>query len=286
MATEVDVLPEPRDRVSIIVAVLNGADALSRLLDSIAAQSFRDIELLVQDGGSTDTTCAILQARDAEIAHWESSPDGGIYAAWNKALAHATGDWICFLGSDDAFHDAYALRDMMAAASRMSGEIRVVYGRVALVTRTGRTAQTIGEPWPSARPSFLAGFMIPHPGALHRRSLFAERGRFDPSYRIAGDYELLLRELRGGEAGYVDRTVVDMRLGGASARPTSIRRALLEVVRARAAHGLHGLPWRLRVALFTSRVGAALYRLVGERVFVTVADAYRVLRGKPRIWAG
>ena len=277
--------PPSRDRVSIIVAVLNGAETLPRLLDSIAAQSFRDIELIVQDGGSTDATCAILNARDAEIARWESAPDGGIYAAWNKALAHATGDWICFLGSDDSFHDADALLDLVSAACRMSSNIRVVYANVALVNRAGRTAQTIGEPWSRARPSFLAGFMIPHPGALHRRSVFDERGGFDPSYRIAGDYELLLRELRDGEAGYADRTIVDMRLGGASARPTSIRRALLEVVRARAAHGLNSVPWRLRTALFTSRIGAFVYRLLGERTFAAVADAYRVLRGKPRIWA-
>jgi glycosyltransferase involved in cell wall biosynthesis len=255
------------------------------MLDSVAAQSFADVELIVQDGGSTDGTCDLLASRSAEITHWDSSPDGGIYAAWNKALAHATGDWICFLGSDDSFHDADALRDVMAAAARLRREIRVVYAKVALITRSGRTAQIIGEPWARARPSFLAGFMIPHPGALHRRSLFDTHGNFDPSYRIAGDYEMLLRELRDGEAGYVDRIVVDMRLGGASARPTSIRRALLEVARARAAHGLRGVPLRLRIALLTSRIGAAVYRLLGERTFIAIADAYRVLRGKPRIWA-
>jgi len=271
-------------RVSIIVAVLNGARTLPRLLDSVAAQRFRGFELLIQDGGSTDGTQALLASRAGEISHWESARDAGIYDAWNLALARACGEWVCFLGSDDAFHDAGALGDLMAAAETLRPDIRVVYGNVCLTTPLGRPVQTVGEPWARARRRFLEGFMIPHPGALHRAALFRERGGFDASYRLAGDYELLLRELRHGDAQHVDRTVVDMTLGGASARPASIHLGLREVRRARAAHGMGGVSTRLRLALLMSRLGAAVHRLCGERVFATLADAYRVLRGKPRIW--
>ena len=275
-----------RPSVSVIIAVFNGAATLARALDSVRSQSLPCVELIVQDGGSKDGTCDLVRARASEIAHWESAPDGGIYSAWNRALQHAKGEWICFLGSDDAFHDRNALADMFAAASNLPSRVRVVYANVALMTEAGRVAQIIGEAWPRARAAFLAGFMVPHPGALHRRSLFEERGGFDASYRIAGDYELLLRELRDGEAHHVDRTVVDMALGGASTTPASIARSLREVQQARVAHGLTGMPPRLRRAMLAAAAGDLVYRLFGEQSFRRLADGYRALRGKPRIWTG
>ena len=272
--------------VSVIIAVLNGKATLPRALDSVLSQSLRGVELIVQDGGSIDGTCDILRARASEITHWESTRDGGIYSAWNKALGHARAEWICFLGSDDVLHDQGALADMFAAASALPERVRLVYANVALMTQAGRLAQTIGEPWALAKASFLGGFMLPHPGALHRRLLFDERGKFDESYRIAGDYELLLRELKDGEAHHVDRTIVDMTLGGASTTPRSIVKTLHEVQRARAFHGLGDAPPRLRLAMLAATAGELVYRLFGEQSFRHLADGYRALRGKPRIWTG
>jgi glycosyltransferase involved in cell wall biosynthesis len=274
-------LPE----VSVVVAVKNGADSLQRCLDSIAAQCEVSRETIVIDGGSTDGTRDLLDAnaRGGTITAFVSEPDGGLYEALNKGVRRSRGDWICFVGCDDAFHDASALRTILDAA-RGPQASRIVYGRLNLVTPRGAVAETVGMPWARARPRFLAGLMLPHPGTLHHRTLFEEHGLFDESYRIAGDYELLLRELRTRDALFVERVVVDMRVRGVSARPETIHRALREVARARAAHGLAGTPARLRVLLVTSWIGARFHAALGDRAFALAADLYRAARGKPRIW--
>lgn len=269
--------------VSVVVAVKNGAATLRSCIDSIAGQDWRSRETIVIDSASTDGTRELLEEslRQGRITEFISEPDHGVYEAWNKALRRARGEWACFLGCDDRFHDARAISELMAA--RRDG-VRVIYGRVDLVTPDGVVGAQHGRPWPLARGAFLAGTMIPHPGMLHHRSLFAEHGLYDESYRIAGDYELLLRELRTGEAIFVDRVVVDMRFGGMSSKPALIHSMLREVQRARVKHGLHATPARLRLALAASWLGAWIERLLGDRAYRWCADLYRLARGKRRIW--
>lgn len=269
--------------VSVIVAVRNGAKTIQDCLDSVAAQRGVRLELVVIDGASTDGTASILGRNAAQIASWCSEPDDGIYAAWNKGLRRARGEWICFLGCDDTFHDAETLHSLVSAAQDARA-CRIVYGKMKLMTTEGRVAETVGQPWRESRQAFLDGFMIPHPGTLHHRSVFEHLGGFDEDYQIAGDYELLLRVLRDEQPLFVDRVVVNMRLGGKSVRPQTIHRALQEVRRARRKHGLRDTPGRLTRALIAARIGAIVHRLLGDAVFAWLADLYRAIRGRPRIW--
>ncbi|HZN86023.1 MAG TPA: glycosyltransferase family 2 protein [Burkholderiales bacterium] len=269
-------------QVSVIIGVKNGAATLQRCLESIAAQEFADRETIVVDSASTDGTRELLEEarRQGKVTDYVSEPDGGLYEAWNKGVLRSRGDWICFLGCDDAFHDTRALRHLAGARA----ERGIVYGLVNRVTPRGAVAEVWGGPWTEWRAPSFAGFMIPHPGSLHHRSIFEERGMFDESYRVAGDYELVLRELLVREPVFVDRVVVDMRFGGMSSRPAAIYRTLQEVQRARAAHGLHGKPARLRQALAAAWIGSWIQRLLGDWTYRWCADLYRLVRGKPRIW--
>ena len=95
--------------ISVVTAVFNCKSTLQQCLDSVAQQTYAHIELIVIDGGSTDGTVELIQANAQRIAYWISEPDRGIYNAWNKALAKATGDWICFLGTDDYLLDAQVM---------------------------------------------------------------------------------------------------------------------------------------------------------------------------------
>jgi glycosyltransferase involved in cell wall biosynthesis len=271
---------------SIIIGVKNGARTLQRCLDSIAAQDIRERELVVVDSVSSDGTRELLEANAGAgvVTRYVSEPDGGLYEAWNKGLRLSRGEWICFLGCDDAFHDAAALRNLLDAARAAQGAARIVYGLVNRVTASGVIAESWGGPWTTARAACLAGFMIPHPGTLHHRSIFEERGLFDESYRVAGDYELVLREVLLRAPLFVNRVVVDMRFGGMSSKPAAIHETLQEVQRARAAHGLHGKPARLRQALAAAWIGSWIQRLFGDRSYRWFADLYRVVRGKPKIW--
>lgn len=275
-----------RPDVSVIIGVKNGAATLQHCLDSIASQDCTAREAIVVDSASSDGTRELLQAnaRAGKLTHYISEPDSGLYEAWNKGVRRSRGEWICFLGCDDAFHDAAALRHLLAAARSGSGEARIVYGLVNRVTPSGVIVETWGGPWAAARAACYAGFMIPHPGSLHHRSIFEERGLFDESYRVAGDFELFLRELLLRDPVFLERIVVDMRFGGMSSRPAAIYRTLQEVQRARAAHGLRGKPLRLRQALAAAWIGSWIQRLFGDSMYRLFADLYRAARGKPRIW--
>jgi glycosyltransferase involved in cell wall biosynthesis len=272
--------------VSVVIGVKNGVATLQHCLDSIAAQDFGARETIVVDSASADGTRELLEAnaRAGKVTRFVSEADSGLYQAWNKALRLSRGEWICFLGCDDAFHDTAALRYLVEAGRAARGSTGIVYGLVNRVTPAGHVAEVWGGPWSEWRASSLAGFMIPHPGTLHHRSVFEQRGLFDESYRVAGDYELVLRELLQRDPVFVDRVVVDMRFGGMSSRPAGIYRTLQEVQRARAAHGLRNKPARLRQALAAAWLGSWIHRLLGDRAYRACADLYRVARGKPRIW--
>jgi glycosyltransferase involved in cell wall biosynthesis len=272
-------------KVSVIIAVKNGIGTLQQCLDSIAAQDFGSRETIVLDGASTDGTRELLErnARKGKVDSYASEPDRGVYQAWNKGIQRSRGEWVCFLGCDDVFHDASSLRALVEAGERAGGS-RIVYGRIERVSVNGVLVETIGAPWKQAKKGFYAGFNIPHPGTLHQRTIFAERGFFDESYRIAGDYHLLLGELLERPPVFVDRVVVDMGFGGLSSRPGTILIALREVARARRAYGLRDTPARLRMALTVAWFGSWIYRFFGARRYRWFADLYRLLRGKPRIW--
>jgi glycosyltransferase involved in cell wall biosynthesis len=274
-------------QVSVVVGVRNGAATLQRCLDSIAAQDFASRETLVVDGASTDGTRELVErnARAGGIHWWVSEPDAGVYQAWNKAIRRSRGHWVAFLGCDDVFHDAGALGALVRAAQAAGEGARVVYGRIDRVTAQGVLVETIGTTWEAAREPFLRGVNIPHPGTLHLRAMLEARGLFDESYRIAGDYHLLLGELPEHPPVFVDRVVVDMGFGGMSSRPGNILVSLREVARARRAHGLRGTPARLRAALAVAAIGALVYRLLGARAYGRLADFYRALRGRPKIWS-
>jgi glycosyltransferase involved in cell wall biosynthesis len=194
--------------VSVVVAVLNGARTIQDCIDSVVEQREVSKELILIDGGSADGTQEIIEANRRVIAHWESGADNGVYHAWNKALQHANGAWVCFLGADDRFADPYALKDLVDAGEAAGADL--VCSRVCY----REDDRVIGQPWEWAK---MTAFMcVAHPGLLHRRALFERFGSFTEEYRIAGDYEFLLRLGSTASAAFVDRPVVDVGGSGLS----------------------------------------------------------------------
>jgi len=272
--------------ISIVVATRNAAARLPRCLDSIRRQTFRDVEVVVMDGASTDATVAILEAARDVVSAWRSEPDRGIYSAWNRGLDAARGEWICFLGADDWLWDEHALEQLVPALRSAPPRARVVYSRLRQIDARGRVAEELGEPWERAKARFRSYACLPQPGLMHRRSLFEAHGRFDESFQLAGDYELLLRELKSGDALYVPALTVGMDFGGKTTSPAHFLQLQREVARALAMHGL--APPRLRWAWWT--LSAWLYRglhaLVGDRAARKLADLYRVLTLRDARYSG
>ncbi len=229
--------------MTIIVAVLNRAATVKRCLESIEAQDYPAKELIVMDGGSTDGTLSVLEKFRASMIYFESAPDRGIYHAWNNALDHARGEWICFLGADDFFWSPQALTEMEPFLFEASEKgIRVVYGQVVKINRAGSVLRVEGKSWEKIRWLMPHGMPLPHPGLMHHRSLFDIHGVFDESFRIAGDYDLLLRELRNGQALHAHNVrVVGSEIGGIADSLKLLSHK--EVSKARQKNGLPAWTW-------------------------------------------
>jgi glycosyltransferase involved in cell wall biosynthesis len=199
-------------RLSIVIATYNAARTLERCLDSIAVQATPDVEVIVIDGGSTDGTVEILEARQQSLGHWRSEVDRGLYDAWNKGVVESRGDYIAFLGADDAFVPG-AINRILALTSQ--GADLISY-RGEVVDLEGRTLGLIGRRWSYRGLARRMG--ICHPGALHARKLFTRVGLFDVQYRIAADYAWMLRLPPSTTSTFADDVLVRIEDGGVSRR--------------------------------------------------------------------
>lgn len=223
-------------RVSVVTVCFNAAATIADTLSSVAAQHGVDVEHIVIDGGSTDGTMAIV-AGYPHVAIAVSEPDKGLYDAMNKGLDHATGDLVGFLNADDFFSEP----DALAAIARAGDGMDVVVAGVAMVDQDqpDRVRRYYGIR--SYRPWMLAlGHMPPHPTFYARPALLRAVGKFNDSFRIAGDFDLILRLFQRGPVrlSRVDRALVGFRHGGVSTQGLKSKATLTsEVARSLAAQG-------------------------------------------------
>ena len=270
--------------ITIIVSNLNGSKTLQQCVDSVANQTYKNAELIVIDGGSSDGSVDLLKQNANKISYWVSEKDNGIYSAWNKGLQYATGEWICFLGADDFLWDDRSLEVMSKTLISISSDCYVAYGQVMLLTKDSQPIYQIGKPWPKVKNQFTKFMSIPHPGLMHRNLLFKKNGNFDESFSIAGDYELLLRELKISDAAYIPKLMVGVRQGGVSCNLSHSFALLHEVRRAQIKNGFY-LPsasWILSCVHLIIR--KAVWYWFGENSARKILDFGRSLMGLPKYW--
>lgn len=253
-------------RVAVIVATYNAAANLPRCIESILGQTAPGVGAIVVDGGSTDATRQILEHYADRLLWWCSEPDGGIYDAWNKGLAaRGEADWICFLGADDAFCDPSAVEALLPTLATAAPAHRLVYGDLEVTDGDDRLLDVRHEPWERARRRIGETLTIPHPGLMHHRSIFDLRGGFDAGFRMAGDYDLVLRELAHTEPLHVPgRRVVRWQEGGVTTDASMAGVATQERNRALRQNGYPPASWYMRSGL-ADRVRFLLRRLLGTR---------------------
>lgn len=206
-------------KISVITVVFNREKIIAEALQSFRHQTHRDAEHVIIDGKSTDGTLAVIRAHACSRAVVVSEPDGGIYDALNKGLSRATGAIVGVLHSDDVF----ASPDVLAQIADTFADKRVdaVYGDLDYVGRDDPTR--IVRRWRSGAftPEKLRlGWMPPHPALFLRREVIERFGGYDTSFRIAGDYDAILRYFSsdGFRAACIPEVLVKMRLGGESNR--------------------------------------------------------------------
>ena len=202
-------------KVSVVTVCYNAASTIGYTIKSFLRQSHADKEMVIVDGQSEDRTLDVIRNLASEHITLISGPDVGIYDAANKGLARFGGDAVGFLNADDRFHDEHVLAEI--AGGLETAEI--VFGGVDFVDdhENGRVVRRWrGSPF--EKGSFAHGWMPAHPSFYVRRQVTEAVGPFDLSYRIAADYDWMLRacELHDFSTRLLDRTLVDMAIGGVS----------------------------------------------------------------------
>jgi len=221
-------------KISIITAVRNGGELFRATVESVVAQTYRPLEYIVIDGASTDGTLDIIRANAARIDHWSSAADNGIADAFNKGLAAATGDYLLFLNADDRLAAPDAVARMVQAIAT-SAWPELAYGDCRVVARATRQERYIASITFDAA-QFRRGAMLPHPSLFMHRSYFERFGLYDTSFRIAMDYEILLRGILSVRVLHVPVVVTEVSDGGMSTRDSAA--VITEIVRAMRMHGV------------------------------------------------
>ena len=204
-------------KFSIVTACYNSGATIAMAISSLKRQSWGNVEHVVIDGASSDDTQTIVKSTLGPCDVFVSEPDKGIYDALNKGIAHTAGDVIGFLHSDDFLANDTVLERV--AELFLSSGADAVYGDLQYVNAANPVR--IIRYWRSGEFSQLKlrrGWMPPHPAFFMRRDLYERLGAFDTQFRIASDYDSLLRYLSypSIKVAYISEVLVKMRVGGAS----------------------------------------------------------------------
>lgn len=208
-------------KVSIITVSYNSRETIEKTIRSVLNQTYADIEYIIIDGLSTDGTQEIISKNRASIATFISEPDEGLYDAMNKGISYATGDVIGIINSDD-WYELDAVEKVIKCFEKTDAD--VVYGKMK-VWENGKCR--MGK---KVLPEEIWHTMIPHPTVFIKKNVYDRYGCFDLKYKIAADYDLVLRLWTSGvKVHYIDEVISNFRKGGISnANPENLIEAANE----------------------------------------------------------
>ena len=209
-------------KISIITATFNSTKTIERCLKSVLQQTYSNVEYILVDGGSTDDTIDkvnfYLNKKNKQEYQIISEPDRGIYDALNKGISMAKGDIIGFVHSDDFLSDNNILFQI---AEQFKGKDNIdgMYGDLQYVDKT--STEKIIRSWKSCdfnHKLIQSGWMPPHPTLYLKKEVYEKHGQFDLSFKIAGDYDFILRIFldRKLMIKYLPVVITKMRIGGVS----------------------------------------------------------------------
>lgn len=202
-----------KPKITIIMAVYNRVDKVEQCILSVLNQSYDNLEYIIIDGGSSDGTVDVIQKYADKISYWCSEPDNGIYSAWNKGISHATGDYINFIGSDDAMYDSNVVENI---ARYLDTNVDVLAGRIAMVKENSGFEVIVDNEHVKDREHY-SGRCITTQGTFIKRELCCKY-KFDTSYKVAADYKFFLKYYYDGSTNikFVDDIIQYFSDGGIS----------------------------------------------------------------------
>lgn len=219
-------------KISIITATYNSGLTVRDTIESILRQNYENIEYIIKDGGSKDNTLEICHEYEMKFSGRMkiiSEPDKGIYDAMNKGIEAATGDVIGILNSDDFYTSNDVLQTIADAFNE--NDIDAVYGDIHFVNNNNldKCVRYYSSALFKRRWMHL-GFMPAHPSFYCKKECYEKFGYFDTSFKVAADFENLLRILYKGKirTKYIKKDFVTMRTGGASTAGFASRQTIMK----------------------------------------------------------
>jgi len=202
-------------RISIITPSYNQAEFIERTIESVLSQGYPDLDYIVVDGGSTDSTVEILKRYEGSL-RWVSEKDRGQSDAINKGISMATGDVIAYLNSDDVYEPGALKKVADYFTSHpekmwLTGKCRII----DVNDREMRGAITGYKNFFLARYSYnilLVTNFISQPATFIRKELFDEYGLFDVDHHRVMDYDFWLRVGRKHAPGFIDDYLAGFRV--------------------------------------------------------------------------
>jgi len=221
-------------KISIITVVLNNKSEIEYCINSVLNQSYKNVEYIIVDGGSTDGTADIIRKHEKAISTFISEPDYGLYDAMNKGIKIASGDVIGLLNADDVYYDCDVLQKIASVMKNSNTE--ACHSDLVYVNKND--LNKIVRYWRSCefQKGFLKKGRTPaHPTFFVRKSVYDQYGTFDLSYKLAADFELMARFLEHHKikVKYIPMVSVKMRVGGVTNKSLSnIVKGNLEIFKA------------------------------------------------------
>ena len=228
-------------KISIITVCWNSEKYLKTAIESVLNQTYKDIEYIIIDGGSSDGTLDIIKSYEPLFKgrmKWVSEKDRGIYDAMNKGINLSTGDVVGLLNSDDFYISHSSLEKIMQ--SFQENNVDSVFADLYYV-KENNTDKIVRKWKTGERKPFVKGWHPAHPAFFVKKKIYDIYGLFDLNYRIAADFEIMLRFMEKNEISsfYFEDFILKMRLGGESNKNFSnIKKGKEEILHAFKKHNI------------------------------------------------
>lgn len=206
-------------KFSIIVVSLNAGNELCRTVETILRQTYKEIEIIIKDGGSTDGSIEKLPIDERILI--VSQKDYGIYDGMNQGMSFATGDFVLFMNCGDGFYNEYVLEDCVDFVNRRDRENTIFYGDCYTVNRESIVR------YPDFSDYLCFSMVLCHQATFYPANLVKKR-KFDTKYKIAADYEYYVHAYKHGIPLFHLPIIVAMYQGDGTSETVKNRRLALE----------------------------------------------------------